>query len=197
MNTKAFTKDLEPEVQHDCIKPFDEEYHDRSDLANMCALAYAIPEAGFYRLIENVLQLLGPGGYIQWSERESQLWKAISVSAEEPSEEGRKDLTIVERSLEIVDEERSARGLFPYPPHFMVRSLMHLPLLQNVSAITKDSDPMSIIYFELKPGDTSITSEGLDSQRVDAFSKLILEALKHLLTAALIRKKETMERPSS
>ena len=88
VNSKAFAKTLEPGVQliqHNCTTPFDEKYHGRFDVVNMRALAYAVQEEEFYRLIENVFGLVRPGGYIQWGESETKLWKALPVSSEKSS----------------------------------------------------------------------------------------------------------------
>ena len=201
VNAKAFTKSPERGVQlveHDCTKPFDERYYDRFDLVNMRALAYAVPEEGFYSLIKNVLRLLRPGGYLQWGESGSKLWKAIPVDSESSPAEEHSDLATIERSLEIVDEERSTPGLVTYLPNFMVRSLMRLPPLQSVSALAQGYDPVSIIHFEIRPGGASaISNDRLEPQWVDVFSKLTFEALKLLLNAALIRKQKLMERPVS
>ena len=68
---------------------------------------------------------------------------------------------------------------------------MRLPLLESVSAIAQDREPVSIIYFALQPGGASAASEGLAPQWIDALSNVGFEALKHLLTAASIRKKDT------
>ena len=60
-NAKAFTQRNEPHVQlieHDCSEPFDGDYHGKFDLVNIRALAYAVPEERFIRVIENAMRLL-------------------------------------------------------------------------------------------------------------------------------------------
>ncbi|MCJ1386075.1 hypothetical protein MMC17_009200 [Xylographa soralifera] len=192
VNAKAFTKTPEPGVQlveHDCTKPFADRYHGRFDLVNMRALAYAVPEEGFYRLVANAVQLLRPGGYLQWGESESKLWKAVLQSQETGPDKAITESEEIKRSLEIVADERSARMLVPYLPNFMIRSLIRLPPEKQALAITHDYDAMNIIYFELRPGGASKSSEGeLDAKWTDAFSKLTLEATKLLLSAARMRK---------
>lgn len=141
------------------------------------------------------MQLLRPGGYLQWAESESKLWKGIHGSPEIGLDEERHGVDEIKRSLKIVDEERSARGLVSYLPNFMVRSLMRLPLERYASAITRDHEPVSIIRFELRPGGASVGSDGeLDSMWTNAFSKLTLETMKQLLIAARIRKKAAKEK---
>ncbi|GLA81215.1 hypothetical protein AtubIFM56815_004857 [Aspergillus tubingensis] len=104
LNAAAFPENPTPGiqlVQHDCTKPFDPRYHGQFELVNIRGLAYAITEEKLSRALENALQLLKPGGYLQWTESEARLFKLFP---ETPA---------MLKALEIIDLERRARDLVP------------------------------------------------------------------------------------
>ena len=186
-NYKNFAKILEPGVQlipHDCTKKFDEGFHGRFDVVNMRFLACEVPTGDFFQLVENVFQLVRPGGYIQWSEMEVKLYRALSADLYGFSADVIEDLTTVEEVFATVDDYRKSCGLVPYVPNFMVRSLLRLPCLESTTANTQDYDPVSIVWFTLALVGASEYSEGPELQWIDAFSYLCFEGFGRMLRAA-------------
>ncbi|KAL1867174.1 hypothetical protein Plec18167_008715 [Paecilomyces lecythidis] len=53
---------------HDITKPFPLEYHGRFDLVHVRLLLFAIRASELPKVIENLIQILAPGGYIQWDD---------------------------------------------------------------------------------------------------------------------------------
>ncbi|KAL4981726.1 hypothetical protein BDW68DRAFT_171972 [Aspergillus falconensis] len=52
----------------DIFKPFPVEHHNRYDLINVRLLVTAFPESEFGKVVQNLLTILKPGGYLQWVE---------------------------------------------------------------------------------------------------------------------------------
>ncbi|KAK3167845.1 hypothetical protein OEA41_004291 [Lepraria neglecta] len=55
-------------VMHDIVEPFPQEYHEKFDLVHVRLLSYAIKEQDLDKAVENIIQILRPGGYLQWQE---------------------------------------------------------------------------------------------------------------------------------
>ncbi|KAL1966950.1 hypothetical protein VTN77DRAFT_3694 [Rasamsonia byssochlamydoides] len=53
---------------HDCLQPFPAEHHGRYDLVHVRLLVAAIREKDYKVIVENLVPLLKPGGYIQWED---------------------------------------------------------------------------------------------------------------------------------
>ncbi|GAD99469.1 LaeA-like methyltransferase, putative [Paecilomyces variotii No. 5] len=53
---------------HDITKPFPLEYHGRFDLVHVRLLLFAIRASELPQVVENLIQILAPGGYIQWDD---------------------------------------------------------------------------------------------------------------------------------
>ncbi|BCS23503.1 class I SAM-dependent methyltransferase [Aspergillus puulaauensis] len=53
---------------HDIFQPFPAEHLNRYDLVHVRLLVTAFPESEFQKAVENLLTILKPGGYLQWSE---------------------------------------------------------------------------------------------------------------------------------
>ncbi|KAL4812465.1 hypothetical protein BDW67DRAFT_170012 [Aspergillus spinulosporus] len=58
---------IELSVQ-DVFKPFPVEHHNRYDLVNVRMLVTAIPESEYEKVVQNLLTILKPGGYLQWGD---------------------------------------------------------------------------------------------------------------------------------
>ncbi|XXG93752.1 hypothetical protein Hte_000001 [Hypoxylon texense] len=178
MNPGAFNKTPAPGVQlieHDCTKPFDESYNGTFDLVNMRGLAYALSVEGFSLMMKHALRLLRPGGYLQWLETETRLFKAYPATPR------------IAKALAAINLEREQRELAPYLPHFMLREL----LSQNAKpgGTTTSNDLLRILHFNLLPGGLS-RSEGSETSTLnDRFSEIVLESVKLLLNASLVRAK--------
>ncbi|KAF2726921.1 hypothetical protein EJ04DRAFT_547481 [Polyplosphaeria fusca] len=76
-------------VQHDCSKEFPAEHIG----------PYAVPREAFSSLVSNAMKLLRPGGYLQWLETETRLFRQYPINA---------DFT---EAMATIGEERKSRGL--------------------------------------------------------------------------------------
>lgn len=57
--------------QHDILEPFPVAFHGKFDLVHIRLLVLALKKTQFQTAVTNVIQLLKPGGYIQWEEFET------------------------------------------------------------------------------------------------------------------------------
>ncbi|KAJ5527810.1 LaeA-like methyltransferase [Penicillium frequentans] len=153
-------------VQHDCTEPFDARYLGQFDLVNIRGLAYAVTEERFARVLENVSFLLKPGGYLQWTESEISLFKFFPETPE------------LLESRKVIDNERRARGLVPYLPHFM---------LQSALALKGDNEKQvfDILHFNLRPG--GFCQDHVNTQVNLQFSEILTESVNLFLQSALMR----------
>ncbi|KAL8900038.1 MAG: hypothetical protein Q9207_005886 [Kuettlingeria erythrocarpa] len=178
INPLAFSQDLAPGVQlleHDCTKAFDIEYIGKFDLVNIRGLAFALPGTSFPRLVENAVQLLRPGGYMQWLETDARLWKAYPDTAE------------ISQAREAINLERQERGLVSNLPQFMLRQLLSFNLEADISAYPP-REVLTITNFNLLPGGISRESQSQDRTLNQRFSATVLESMKLALDSSLIRK---------
>ncbi|KAJ9320899.1 hypothetical protein DTO027B5_3522 [Paecilomyces variotii] len=53
---------------HDVTRPFDEQFHNRFDLVHVRLLVFALTPAQIQQAIVNIIQIVAPGGYIQWDD---------------------------------------------------------------------------------------------------------------------------------
>ncbi|KAL9610246.1 MAG: hypothetical protein Q9167_005042 [Letrouitia subvulpina] len=58
-------------VVHDIVNPFPPEYHEKFDLVNVRLVSYAIRAVHLDKVVQNILQILRPGGYLQWQETDA------------------------------------------------------------------------------------------------------------------------------
>ncbi|PYH75220.1 class I SAM-dependent methyltransferase [Aspergillus vadensis CBS 113365] len=169
LNAAAFPENPTPGiqlVQHDCTKPFDPRYHEQFDLVNIRGLAYAITEEKLSRALENALQLLKPGGYLQWTESEARLFKLFPETPD------------MLKALEVIDLERRARDLVPYLPHFMLQRILSLKGSNGEGAL-------NVLHFNLRPG--GFCQEDADPDVCLQFSDLLTDSVNLFLHSALIR----------
>ncbi|PWY82642.1 hypothetical protein BO83DRAFT_414177 [Aspergillus eucalypticola CBS 122712] len=169
LNAAAFPENPTPGiqlVQHDCTKPFDSRYHGQFDLVNIRGLAYAITEEKLSRALENALQLLKPGGYLQWTESEARLFKLFPETPD------------MLKALEVIDLERRARDLVPYLPHFMLQRILSLKSPNG-------EDSLNILHFNLRPG--GFCQEDADPEVNLQFSDLLTDSVNLFLQSALMR----------
>ncbi|KAH6669826.1 S-adenosyl-L-methionine-dependent methyltransferase, partial [Halenospora varia] len=64
-------------VQHDCSQRFSDEWLERFYVVHIRLLVYAITEADLKSLLKNVVEILKPGGYLQWAEADMKDWRAV------------------------------------------------------------------------------------------------------------------------
>ncbi|RDW86565.1 class I SAM-dependent methyltransferase [Aspergillus mulundensis] len=53
---------------HNVLKPFPPEYHGKYDLVYVRLLVAAVPESEYEIAVRNLVEILKPGGYIQWTD---------------------------------------------------------------------------------------------------------------------------------
>ncbi|KAI1149833.1 hypothetical protein F4825DRAFT_429006 [Nemania diffusa] len=178
LNAEAFNETPAPGVQlikQDCTKPFDDSYNGTFDLVNIRGLAYALSVEGFSLMIKNAIRLLRPGGYLQWLETETRLFKAYPATAR------------ISKALAAINSEREERDLAPYLPHVMLRELLSHDSRPNVAH--ESNDLVRIIHFNLLPGGLNRSDGSETSALNDRFSDIVLETVKLLLNASLVRAK--------
>ncbi|RAH55358.1 hypothetical protein BO85DRAFT_522209 [Aspergillus piperis CBS 112811] len=179
LNAAAFPETPTPGiqlVQHDCTKPFDPRYHGQFNLVNIRGLAYAITEEKLSRALENALQLLKPGGYLQWTESEARLFRLFPETPE------------MLKALEIIDLERRARDLVPYLPHFMLQRILSL---KN----SNGDDALNILHFNLRPG--GFCQEDGDPEVCLEFSDHLTDSVNLFLHSALMRMEQQQSQNGS
>ncbi|KAL8852517.1 MAG: hypothetical protein Q9221_002641 [Calogaya cf. arnoldii] len=203
INTHAFAPNMAPGIQlveHDCTRPFDSPYIGKFDLVNIRGLAFALSRTTFPSLIEHAVQLLSqlhflqndnhladdytePGGYLQWLETESQLWKAHPKTAE------------ISKILDTINIERRQRDLVPNLPQFMLRQLLSLNPDADILP-SPNKEFMTITSFNLLPGGISREAQSQDTTLNRRFSATVLESMKLILDSMTIRKKSQISEKS-
>ncbi|KAL1850612.1 hypothetical protein Plec18167_007902 [Paecilomyces lecythidis] len=53
---------------HDVTRPFDQQFHNRFDLVHVRLLVFALTPPQIKTAIANIIQIVAPGGYIQWDD---------------------------------------------------------------------------------------------------------------------------------
>ncbi|KAJ5777173.1 LaeA-like methyltransferase [Penicillium odoratum] len=159
-------------VQHDCTQPFDAHYVGKFDLVNIRGLAYAVTEEKLGRVLENVSLLLKPGGYMQWTESEARLFKFFPETPD----------TL--RAMQIIDDERRARELVAYLPHFMLQQILSLKG-------GNEEQVLNILHFNLRPG--GFCQSSADPEVSHQFSEILTESINLFLQSALMRKEQQYE----
>ncbi|MCJ1263855.1 hypothetical protein MMC22_003725 [Lobaria immixta] len=162
-------------VVHDITEPLPLEYHEKFDLVNVRLMSYAIKAADLDRVVWNVLQILRPGGFLQWQECDAcDIW----ATPETP---------MTTASINYVISEKIARGLSPG----IATSL--LKMIQSYSTPIPDGQlnpisqsPQLIRITQLE----TVSTYNHNSPLVAAGKKpLILSVVAELLGAGLVRRK--------
>jgi len=178
INAHAFKRDPAHNVrlvQHDCTKKFDSSYIGKFDLVNIRGLAYALTPEAFSHVIDNATQLLRPGGYLQWLETETRLFKVYPETPE------------ITEALRTINSEREERQLAPYLPHFMLRQLLSMNSKSDV--LQPSGDLLTILHFNLLPGGISREGRSDDIEVNNQFSETVLETVGLLLKASWLDQK--------
>ena len=109
-------------VVHGVFQPFPQECQGKFDLVNVRLLTYALTTDSIQTAVENVAQLLRPGGYVQWEETDIvEAWKTIETP------EARK-------AVRYILKERLERRL---PPSVVT------PLVKTIQAIQLPKESLS------------------------------------------------------
>jgi len=166
-------------VVHDITKPFPVEYHETYDLVNVRLLSYAIRVVDLEKAVRHILQILRPGGYLQWQECDAcDSW----VSPE---------TAMATAAINYVITEKVARGLLPGIATPLLKTIQsHTVTLSDgqVNAITRSPELMRIINLE------TVSSQNHASPVIALGKKVgIQTAAVALLQAGVIRRKALME----
>ncbi|KAI4262734.1 MAG: hypothetical protein L6R42_002093 [Xanthoria sp. 1 TBL-2021] len=135
-------KELPPHLAletHDMVKPFPTEHHEKFDLVNVRLVSYAIKASDLDQVVRNVLQLLRPGGYLQWQEADaSDSWAHPETPA-------------ASSCVDYVVAEKIDRGLLPSIAGPLVKTILSVPVTvpdgqQNIVSWSKNL--MRLIHLE-------------------------------------------------
>ncbi|KAL8960810.1 MAG: hypothetical protein Q9193_002544 [Seirophora villosa] len=175
---------LPPQVSfavHDMVKPFPTEHHEKFDLVNVRLVSYAIKGKDLEQVVRNVLQLLRPGGYLQWQEADaSDTW----VHPETPAATSCVNFTIA---------EKLDRGLLPNIAGPLVKTILSMQVMvpdgqQNI--LTRNRDLMRLIHLE------TVSTFKHPSSTVKAGKKAAATSAAVAFLKARIHRKSTMLKDS-
>ncbi|OJD16844.1 hypothetical protein AJ78_03034 [Emergomyces pasteurianus Ep9510] len=111
-------------VQHNVLERFPAEFHSQFDLINIRLVVQAFKAAEIPRVISNLIEILRPGGYLQWGDL---LW--ASVEAIPPQED-------VGKVLELIRKHMIFHGV-PFDLPTLVESTMREAGMQDIILTTK------------------------------------------------------------
>ncbi|KAI9710158.1 MAG: hypothetical protein M1820_002960 [Bogoriella megaspora] len=158
---------------HDFAKPFPKEYNEKFDVVNVRLVSYVLQLTKLEIVVKNILQILRPGGYLQWQECDAgDSW----TSPENP---------ISTSTINYIIAEKVARGLIPGIAVPLARTITSLqtevlPGQQNV-------DSRSTNLMRIKHLETVSTADHPDP-RIAVETKLaIISAATVLLESSINR----------
>ncbi|KAL8727029.1 MAG: hypothetical protein Q9166_006327 [cf. Caloplaca sp. 2 TL-2023] len=176
------TQSLPPHVKlvvHDMVEPFPAEYHERFDLVNVRLVSYAIKGSNLDRVVRNVIQLLRPGGYLQWQETDaSDSW----AHPETPT---------ATSCVNHVIAEKIDRGLLPGIAGPLVKAIVSLPATLadgQKNPISWSEDLMRLIHLQ-----TVSTLDHPSSAVEEGKKAAVMSAATALLMARISRKTTELE----
>ncbi|KAL9598534.1 MAG: hypothetical protein Q9219_004436 [cf. Caloplaca sp. 3 TL-2023] len=166
-------------VVHDMVQPFPAQYHGHFDLVNVRLVSYAVKEMDLDKIVRNVIQLLRPGGYLQWQETDaSESWTHPEVS-------------MATSCINYVIAEKIDRGLHPGIAAPLVKAIVSssAPLADGQhNTITWSPSLMRLTHLE------TISTLGHPSPAVQAAKDaVVMSAAKALLQARMTRKSSVLE----
>ncbi|KAF2238545.1 hypothetical protein EV356DRAFT_505849 [Viridothelium virens] len=130
--TKEELEDGVELVVHDMTRPFPLEYHEQFDLVNVRLVSWVLQARDLEKTVRNIIQLLRPGGYLQWQECDpGDSWTAPETPI----------------STSIINHlipEKIARGLLPGIATPLIRTIQSLQTEvpqghQNPNSFNSDS----------------------------------------------------------
>ncbi|KAF2230138.1 hypothetical protein EV356DRAFT_536694 [Viridothelium virens] len=101
-------------LTHDMTKPFPQEYHQKFELVNVRFVSYVMKATELDNVVGNIVQLLRPGGYLQWQECDAgDSWTTPET-------------TLARSTINYTIEEKIARGLLPGIATPLIRTIQSL-----------------------------------------------------------------------
>ncbi|KAI4220859.1 MAG: hypothetical protein L6R36_007312 [Xanthoria steineri] len=161
---------------HDMLKPFPTQHHEKFDLVNVRLVSYAIKGADLDRVVQNVIQLLRPGGYLQWQEADaSDSWAHPETSAGSSC-------------IDYVIAEKVDRGLLPGIAGPLVKTILSVPVTvpqgqQNIVSWSRDL--MRLVHLE------TVSTCNHPSPAVAAGKKAAIMSAATALLKARVHRKST------
>ncbi|KAL8824066.1 MAG: hypothetical protein Q9191_005325 [Dirinaria sp. TL-2023a] len=190
ISSQQFPKQNLPNLElvvHDIVTPFPHEYQERFDLVHVRLLTYALKVEDLESAVKNAVNLIRPGGFLQWEESD-----AIDVWATPETARTR-------ATVDLVCSERIARGLSPAFVLFsdgkegvQLTTLKHSDAVEGkFNPLTWTEDMIRILHLE------TISSMNHEAPRVQAMKTdtVMLSALA-LLNAALSRRAAGVAAPA-
>ncbi|KAL8682521.1 MAG: hypothetical protein Q9186_001468 [Xanthomendoza sp. 1 TL-2023] len=166
-------------VVHDMVETFPVEYHEKFDMVNVRLVSYAIKAAHLDKVVRNVIQLLRPGGYLQWQETDASDSWAHPETATATS------------CVNYVIAEKMDRGLLPGIAGPLVKSIVSIPATLadgQKNPISWSEDLMRLIHLE------TVSTLNHPSPVVEAGKKAaVMSAATALLMARISRKSTELE----
>lgn len=108
---------------HNIVDSFPPQFHEKFDVVHVRLLSYAIKAKDLEKVVDNIVQILRPGGYLQWQECD-----IIDVWA-------RPETAQTRSTVAYIVSERIARGLTP---------AISTPLVRTIQAMAKAPPPRKL-----------------------------------------------------
>ncbi|KAL9002006.1 MAG: hypothetical protein Q9188_005046 [Gyalolechia gomerana] len=161
---------------HDFVNPFPAEYHDRFDLVNVRFVSYAMKRVDLDRVVQHIVQLIRPGGYLQWQETDaSDSW----AHPETPT---------ATSCVNYVIAEKIDRGLLPGIATPLVRTILSMKAALadgQKNPISWSDDLMRLVHLE------TVSTLNHPSSAVGLGKKTaVISAATALLKARISRKQD-------
>ncbi|KAL9117371.1 MAG: hypothetical protein Q9187_006092 [Circinaria calcarea] len=168
---------------HDFLKPFPVEYHEKFDLVNVRLLSYVIRAVDLETVVQHILQILRPGGFLQWQECDAgDSWTKPETS-------------MATATINYVISEKAARGLFQGIAAPLIKTIQSYSVeIPNgyLNPISFSSDLMRITQIQ------TVSTANHPSAEVAVIKKFgILQAAVVLLEASLSRRKSIVADPQT
>ncbi|KAI9694168.1 MAG: hypothetical protein M1822_003439 [Bathelium mastoideum] len=165
---------------HDFTKPFPKEYQEKFDVVNVRFLSYVLQLAQLENVVKNIVQLLRPGGYLQWQDCDAgDSWTTPEIPSMSTA------------TINYVLAEKVARGLIPGIAVPLARTIHSMqmeirPGQQNIDS--RSTDLMRIRYLE-----TVSTADHADPQIAVGKKFAVISAATVLLESSINRNKKAAE----
>ncbi|KAL8686241.1 MAG: hypothetical protein Q9218_007247, partial [Villophora microphyllina] len=161
-------------VVHDMTETFPSEYHEKFDLVNVRFVSYVVEAVEVEKVVWNTLQLLKPGGYLQWQEGDAcDSWSTPETPA---------TLAIVNHVI----SEKVARGLLAGVVTPLIKAIMAFSMdvpEGRHNPISRSSDLMRITHIE------TISTLHHPSPVVQASKQLVAVTAAIMLLESIVARK--------
>ena len=182
-------------VAHDMTKPFPQEYHDRFDLVNVRLASPAVPLEDLSKALLNILDILRPGGYLQWLDVDpSNIWtKPFNSAAQD--------------FIKQIMEEKAASGLSLCFSQDVLKNLLSLKTQippdaasielrgRRLNLVTRSECPYSLLTYEAFPTSVSTQIAATGHETVSAaYRSMLRKSATDSRAASNVERAEVNER---